>query len=178
MVDSSFPSMEEIYHPEEDAEYLENYVLGGYHSTLIGDIFCSGRYAVVHKLGFGGCSTIRLAQDRQGQRYISLKFLTARASQETHEAEVLQYLMKGDATHAGNQFSPPLLDQFSFDGPNGHHLCLIGELAGCSISKLKEDSTDLMFPPDTARSTAAQLLLGLSFLHARGICHGGMEMEM
>jgi hypothetical protein len=49
--------MEDIYHPEVDVEYLEDYVPGGYHPTLIGDTFC-GRYTVVHKLGFGGYSTI------------------------------------------------------------------------------------------------------------------------
>lgn len=30
-----------------------------------------------------------------------------------------------------------------------------------------------MFPPDAARSAAAQLLLGLSQLYANGIFHGG-----
>lgn len=175
MADSSLPPMEDTYHPEEDIEYLEDYVPGGYHPTLIGDAFCSGRYVVVHKLGFGGYSTIWLARDQQSQRYVSLKILTARASRESHEADILQHLMKGDPTHAGKRFIPLLLDQFSFDGPNGHHRCLIGEPAGCSISKSKEDSADFMFPPDAARSTAAQLLLGLSYLHASCICHGGME---
>lgn len=44
--------------------------------------------------------------------------------------------------------------------------------AGSSIPKSKEDSTNLMFLPDAARSIAAQLLLGLSYLQANGICHG------
>lgn len=56
--DAPYPPIEDIYHPEVDIEYLENYVPGGYHPTLIGDTFCSGRYTVVHKLGFGGYSTI------------------------------------------------------------------------------------------------------------------------
>ncbi|KAF1955554.1 kinase domain-containing protein [Byssothecium circinans] len=34
-----------------------------------------------------------------------------------------------------------------------------------------------MFPPDAARSTAAQLLLGLSYLHASGICHGDLHLR-
>ncbi|KAJ6051001.1 kinase domain-containing protein [Penicillium canescens] len=34
-----------------------------------------------------------------------------------------------------------------------------------------------MFPPDAARSTAAQLLLGLSYLHANGICHGDLHLR-
>ncbi|KAJ6081401.1 kinase domain-containing protein [Penicillium canescens] len=169
--------MEDIYHPEVDVEYFEDYVPGGYHPTLIGDTFCSGRYTVVHKLGFGGYSTIWLARDQQRGRYVSLKILTARASTDSHEGEILHYLTKCDRTHPGKRFIPPLLDQFSFHGPNGHHRCLVGEPAGGSIAQSKEDSTNFMFPPDAARSTAAQLLLGLSYLHANGICHGDLHLR-
>jgi hypothetical protein len=49
----------------------------------------------------------------------------------------------------------------------------VGEPAGVNIAKSKEDSGNFMFPADTARSTAAQLLLELSYLHANGICHEG-----
>ncbi|RAH83817.1 kinase-like protein [Aspergillus japonicus CBS 114.51] len=156
--------MDDLYHPEVDVEYLEEYVPGGYHPTLIGDRFGSGRYTVVHKLGFGGYSSIWLARDQQRQRYVSLKILTARASSDSREGDVLEHLMKSDLAHV----IPRLLDQFSFHGPNGHHRCLVGEPAGGSIAKAKEDSTNLMFPVDAARSIAAQLLLGLSYLHATG----------
>ncbi|KAF1971940.1 kinase domain-containing protein [Bimuria novae-zelandiae CBS 107.79] len=166
-----------IYHPEDDIEYFEEYVTGGYHPTLIGDVFYCGRYVVVHKLGYGRYSTIWLARDQQRQRYVSLKILTARTSRESHEADILQHLMKGDPTHAGKRFIPPLLDQFSFDGLNGQHRCLVGEPAGCSISKSKDDSTDFMFPLDAARSLAAQLVLGLSYLHASDICHGDIHLR-
>ena len=71
--------------------------------------------------------------------------------------------------------STSLLDQFWFHGPNGYHQCLVGEPAGGSNAKSKEDSTNFMFPLDAARSIAAQLLLGLSYLHANGICHGGED---
>lgn len=173
MADLSVLPTQDIYHPEVDVEYLEDYVPGGYHPTLIGDIFCSGRYTIAHKLGFGGYSTIWLAWDQQRRRYVSLKILTARASSDSHEGDTLQYIMKSDLTHTGKRFIPSLLDQFSFYGPNGYHQCLVGEPTGISIAKSKEESTNFMFPPDAARSTAAQLLLGLSYLHANGICHGG-----
>lgn len=145
MADSSYLSMEDIYHPEVDVEDFEDYVPGGYHPTLIGDTFCSGRYVVVHKLGFGGYSTIWLAWDQQRRRYVSLKILTARASPDSHEGKILNHLMKSDLTHAGKRFIPSLLDQFSFDGPNGHHRCFVGEPAGVSVAKSKEDSTNFIF---------------------------------
>lgn len=175
MTDSSHVPMEDIYHPEVDVECFEEYVPGGYHPTLIGDTFCSGRYTVIHKLGFGGYSTIWLAWDEQRRRYVSLKILTARSSLHSHEGNVLRHLMTSNLTHARKRFIPPLLDQFWFHGPNGHHQCLVGEPAGSSIAKSKETSTNFMFPLDAARSIAAQLLLGLSYLHANGICHGGED---
>lgn len=165
--------MKDIYHPEVDVEDLENYVPGGYHPTLIGDIFFGGRYTVVHKLGFGGYSTIWLARDHQCQRYVSLKILTAEASLDSPEGDILHYLMKGDNAHPGKRFISPVLDHFSFHGPNGHHRCLVGEPAAGSIAQSKENSTNFMFPTDAARSIAAQLLLGVSYLHECGICHGG-----
>jgi serine/threonine protein kinase len=168
------PVTKRTYHPEADVEDLEGYTPGGYHPTLIGDSFCSDRYIVVHKLGFGGYSTIWLALDQRLQRYVSLKILVAGASQDSREDGILNLLMKGDPNCVGRQFIPALLDQFSFDGPNGRYRCLVGEPAGCSIANSKEISTNFMFPPDAARSVAAQLIMGLSYLHANDVCHGGM----
>ncbi|KAJ5497893.1 kinase domain-containing protein [Penicillium expansum] len=159
--------MEDIYHPEVDIECLKDYVPGGYHPTLIGDTFCSGRYTVVHKLAFGGYSTIWLARDQQRRGYVSLKILTARASSDSHEGEVLHRLMKGSHAHSGKRFIPPLLGQFSFHGLNGYHQCLVEEPSSGSIAY-----TNFKFPPDAVRSIVAQLLLGLSCLHVNGICHG------
>ncbi|PGH05300.1 CMGC/SRPK protein kinase [Blastomyces parvus] len=177
MADSPPVITERTYYPEVDVEDLEGYTPGGYHPTLIGDTFCSGRYTIVHKLGFGGYSTIWLARDQQLQRYVSLKILVAGASQDSRESEILHVLMKGDPNHVGRQFIPPLLDQFSFDGPNGHHQCLVGEPTGCSIAASKENSTDFMFPCDAARSIAAQLIMGLSYLHANDVCHGDLHLH-
>ncbi|KAI2702008.1 hypothetical protein CBS147332_7784 [Penicillium roqueforti] len=139
MTDSSYIQVEDIYHPEADVENSEDYVPGGYHPTLIGDTLCSGRYTVVHKLGFGGYSTIWLARDNQRQRYVSLKILTARASPDNH------FPMKSDLAHSGKRFTPSLLGQFSFHGPNGHHRCLVGEPAGANVANPKEDSPNPCF---------------------------------
>lgn len=155
MTDSSYLPMEDIYHPEVDVKYLEDYVPGGYHPTLLGDTFCSGRYAVVHRPRLGGYSTIWLAWDQQRRRYVSLMILTARASPDSHEGDVLPYMMRNDHTHARKRFTPPLLDQFSFHGPDTHHRCLVGEVADGSIAKSKEDSANFMFSMDAARPTIA-----------------------
>lgn len=47
----------------EDVERLDYYVPGGYYSVMLGDEFCSGRYVIAHKLGFGHSATTWLAED-------------------------------------------------------------------------------------------------------------------
>lgn len=88
------PPTEAVYIPEVDLEDFEEYSLGGYHPIVIGDTFCDGRYEVVHKLGFGGYSTIWLAKDKQLQRYVSLKILIAHEFSKSTEAKILRWLCK------------------------------------------------------------------------------------
>lgn len=164
---------EAVYIPEVDLEDFEEYTIGGYHPIAIGDTFQDGRYHVVHKLGFGGYSAIWLARDKKLNRYVSLKVLVADESAKSTEGDILRLLHRVDSTHTGQRFIPHLLDEFSLEGPNGRHVCLVQEPASCSIAASKEDSVDFMFPIETARSIAAQLIMGLSYLHSRGICHGG-----
>lgn len=45
-------------------ESLSRYQPGGYHPVHLGDTFDNGRYTVYHKLGWGGYSTVWLANDR------------------------------------------------------------------------------------------------------------------
>jgi hypothetical protein len=168
---------EETYVQEPDFEDFEEYCAGGYHPVVLGECLHNGRYQVVHKLGFGGYSTIWLARDDARNRYVSLKILVASETSRSNEAAILRYL-EGEDEASGKRFIPRLLDEFSFEGPNGRHVCLVQDVAGSSIATSKEDSVNLMFPVETARSIAAQLIMGLSYLHARGVCHGGMDDDL
>lgn len=46
-----------------DAEPLHRYRVGGYHPIVLGDVFKGGRYKILHKLGWGGYSTVWAATD-------------------------------------------------------------------------------------------------------------------
>jgi hypothetical protein len=56
-----------------DAEPLHRYKKGGYHPVALGDTLKDGRYKVLHKLGWGGYSTVWAARD---QRSVLIYFTT------------------------------------------------------------------------------------------------------
>lgn len=173
MADDTSRQSEAVYIPEVDLEDFEHYTAGGYHPIVLGDAFQKGRYKIAHKLGFGGYSTIWLARDNVLNRYVSLKVLVASESLQNTEANILRQLQSVDTLHPGQRFIPHLLDTFSVEGPNGCHACLVQEAARCNVAASKEDSINFMFPTETARSIAAQLIIGVAYLHSQGICHGG-----
>ncbi|KAF5596095.1 kinase domain-containing protein [Fusarium pseudoanthophilum] len=70
-----------FYLPIEDAESPYGYSPGGYHSIDIGD-HLARRYRVVHKLGYGGFSTIWLARDEAA--------LNLREAQDTAHSYMFQ----------------------------------------------------------------------------------------
>jgi hypothetical protein len=47
-----------------DAEPLNRYRRGGYHPVCLGDLLKDRRYKILHKLGWGGYSTIWAARDQ------------------------------------------------------------------------------------------------------------------
>jgi hypothetical protein len=48
-----------------DAEPLHRYRKGGYHPVCLGDLLKDRRYKILHKLGWGGYSTIWAARDQR-----------------------------------------------------------------------------------------------------------------
>lgn len=114
-----------------------------------------------------------LAMKKKIDSYVALKIGTAEVYKKSIESKILQYLRAGNANHPGRKFVYSLLDEFSFSGPNGHHLCLVSEVGGCSIAKSKENSPDFMFSLGTAKAIATQVTMGLACMHSCGVGHGG-----
>ncbi len=56
-----------------DAEPLHRYRIGGYHPVRLGDVLKAGRYQILHKLGWGGYSTVWAARDQKFHLYFFLE---------------------------------------------------------------------------------------------------------
>ncbi|KAE8312897.1 kinase-like domain-containing protein [Aspergillus transmontanensis] len=129
-------------------ESLSRYRPGEYHPVTLGDTFKNGRYRVYHKLGWGGVSTVWLADDRDRNRWFSLRIITAdlRDPRELENSKVL--------------------DNFSHEGPNGVHQCLVFELLDPSVDRVLADyceGHDKLCPETVLRMSTA------------GMCHGDIS---
>lgn len=158
------------YEYVENVEDLSLYKPGGYHPVAIGDCF-HRRYRVLHKLGHGAFSTIWLVKDQQINKNVALKIATADWQGQPRETGILSRL--ADLHHGSASGIPSLLDQFDLDGPNGTHRCLVMEAARCSLTDSKVASWIRLFPLQTARFLAAQLVTAVSHLHEHNYVHGG-----
>lgn len=126
----------------EEVENVNRYRPGGYHPTHISDKFHIDKYVVANKLGHGTSSTVWLAQNTliDGE-YVALKILTAEALKTTNEHTIRAYLeSKSNPQHSGHAYVALSLGWYYFLGPNGYHLCLVGEVVGCNLQKWKQFS--------------------------------------
>jgi hypothetical protein len=91
------------YHSLEGTESIYAYRPGGLHPVTIGDILAD-RYLVVHKLGFGGWSTIWLARDQHHGQYVAVKIALAGTGLE--EIRMLQEIHSDAETQAAQSMIP------------------------------------------------------------------------
>ncbi|OAA46512.1 protein kinase domain protein [Beauveria brongniartii RCEF 3172] len=168
------------FHAYDDVESFYGYVPGGYHPVAIGDRL-GGHYKVLNKLGHGGYSTVWLARDERLQRLVAVKVCVANMS--PRESEILSLLRdlpvaNGDGANSvlGRDVIHTLLDTFHVTGPHGTHMCLVTEVTGCSVIQAKHNVcyAPMMLP--AARAIAAQLVLGVAYLHDNGFVHGDLHL--
>lgn len=63
---STLPQMDQfLYSCTIDAEPLHHYAKGGYHPVTLGGFLADERYKILHKLGWGGYSTVWAARDER-----------------------------------------------------------------------------------------------------------------
>ncbi|KAF2008655.1 kinase-like protein [Aaosphaeria arxii CBS 175.79] len=169
--------------PLED-HYIPSYVTGGLHPVLMGDLFKDGRYKVVNMVGVGSFSNVWAARDTHAQDnqnnndVVCLKILKASCSQgEVGELKIMQYIEANSATtHPGRKYLPRLLDHFYHDGPNGRHLCIVMNILGSNVWKVRSEAHfSEKLSHELSRHISRQLILAVDFLHSIGVVHGDIN---
>ncbi|PSR70668.1 hypothetical protein PHLCEN_2v13441 [Hermanssonia centrifuga] len=122
----------------DHVEDLEEYRPGGLHPVEIGDTFASGSYRVLHKLGFGGTSSIWLTCDQQlstGRLTVMRAEQSAKARDRIVERTIPQKLH--DILRANDPIAlrnvKIMEDDFMHQGLNGARLCHVSRFAGPSV---------------------------------------------
>ncbi|KAK9250444.1 protein kinase, partial [Lipomyces tetrasporus] len=144
---------------------IENYRSGGFHPVSIGDSFASGRYRILHKLGFGGFSTVWLARDEHSHRLVSLKIIIEEASKTSNELKILQYLKESAIRHPACGHILSVLDHFTIEGPNCSHTCLVSPFDGPDLAQISHNPSQpagsRRLRGSLARKLASPLILHL-----------------
>ncbi|KAL4967430.1 kinase-like protein [Aspergillus stella-maris] len=158
-------------------EALSRYQPGGYHPVSLGDTFQDGRYRVHHKLGWGGFSTVWLVHDKEANQWVPLKVMTADSLDHPRELENLHLLANYAKGNLATNHIVQLLDEFTHEGPNGVHRCLVFELLGPSLDKVIAGYHDSQytFEPETVLRISKQFLEGLKFIHDAGLGRGDLS---
>ncbi|KAJ5180238.1 hypothetical protein N7492_003448 [Penicillium capsulatum] len=154
-------------------ESLEEYRHGGYHPIMIGDMLYD-RYRIADKLGFGGYSTVWLAQDTHSKQFVAVKVSIAESL--PHEIKTVKALSLPPSLpmRPGRDLIPVLLDEFKVQGPNGEHFCYTVTPAQCN---LREISFSRLFPLDVARALVYGLAQAVAYIHSQGYVHGDIHLS-
>ncbi|RSL89296.1 hypothetical protein CEP51_001312 [Fusarium floridanum] len=150
-----------------EEEELPDYVADRFYSVRLGEVF-HGRYQTVAKLGFGSSSTIWLARDLSGHRYVALKVYvhTSRFHRELPLYKDMDPKLS-TTKNPGRTNIRQLLDSFEIDGPHGRHAALVFQPAQMSLRDMKlvfrkDGGFDEMF----VKGAVEELLKALDFLHS------------
>ncbi|XP_051508433.1 SRSF protein kinase 1a isoform X1 [Myxocyprinus asiaticus] len=174
------PDEEILGSDDEEQEDPNDYCKGGYHHVKIGDLF-NGKYHVIRKLGWGHFSTVWLAWDIQGKRFVAMKVVkSAEHYTETavDEIKLLRSVRNTDPDDPNREMVVQLLDDFKISGINGTHVCMVFEVLGHHLLKWIIKSNYQGLPLPCVKSIIQQVLQGLDYLHTKcQIIHTDIKPE-
>lgn len=154
---------------ERNAEGHEHYSLNDdrlYYPVCIGDKFDKERYEIVHKLGFGGFSTVWLAWDSRDEKHVALKILIPPKTFEEDERHTQRKIIQ-EVPDKSRLLT--YLSTFTLKGANSSQYPVL-VLPLCGPNLPSHMSTVSMRDRMTA---AKSLLIALENLHQGGFVHRG-----
>lgn len=177
-VDWSHEDIDHYYDPCREPQHQV-----GLHPIVLGDTLGKDdRYKVHRKLGAGGSATVWLCRDQKDEKWVAIKVMSARASQEaTHsrylgEMAIFDYFrddlkVDNDELVANHVCVPD--SYFVQDGPNGQHFCFVLPVLSPVLSGTACRAWYYFYDkPEVLREICAQMAVAMNYLHGKGICHG------
>lgn len=158
-------------------ERRKEYRKGGYHPVTVGELY-SGRYRVVHKLGWGYFSTVWLVYDYETETFQAMKI---QKSAEHYREAAFDEIKLLSQISGGNEDAEicccRLHDYFEHTGPHGVHVAMVFDVLGENLLSLIERYDYKGIPIPIVKAIARQVLMGLHHIHTLNIIHTDLKPE-
>ncbi|KAI0466844.1 putative serine protein kinase [Xylaria cf. heliscus] len=152
-------------------EWVEESHPGGYHPVVL-ESHSKASY-----------STVWLARDLRNNKYVAMKIARSEILEPTNETVILRLLSQAPE---GSKHITQLLDEFSHQGLNGIHKCLVFQPMGPTVNTMVEElpqfkgkgrlpGPKIRYQYWMAKGILKQSLQALVFLHENGIAHGDFQ---
>jgi len=163
---------------DEQCEYKK----GGYHPVMPYQLY-NARYRVLSKLGAGAFSTVWLCTDEKdvdanvGPELVAMKICKSKKTvteQAEDEVALLERLQEGTEC---SPHTVKMCSHFFHSGPHGRHKCMVFEVMGENLLSLVKYYDYNGLPTSIVRRLTRHTLLGLEYIHSRGVIHTDVKLE-
>ncbi|KAG6156055.1 hypothetical protein E4U37_000661 [Claviceps purpurea] len=160
-----------LHEPVDEAVFSKR--LHHFHPTQPGQILDT-RFKTIAKLGYGGASTVWLAENLKFKRwfhnhsylprYVSIK-ITASDIDGSDEIGWLKLVSNANPSHEGLKYIRTPIDGFDLQGKCGKHSCLVFEPMRETLLEFRQQLPLQRFPLPLFKAYMYFLLQALDYLH-------------